>query len=148
MIKESIDAKDDKTRALLNDPANQIFSEPNVSVTLLEIHSLLERLEGVLVWAESSMGSQQESQQAFKAGSEKRLADLRKEVADAKKFVADQENAIKKLQAQIDSMKAQSLDSTQAEKELASAKKDLEEKNQVILSAPDREKDLNNAFEI
>ena len=143
VIKSSIDVLKGDAKSLKQAGDYEKYLGKSVGSVYVDMDRFAEKMGTVVDWGEDKLTEKDEKLEAFKSGSEKRLADVQKRIARKENELEDAENEITVIDDEIFDMELQAVDTTQKKDELLSVENEIVRLKKEIASAVDQEKDLD-----
>jgi len=132
VIKSSIDANNDQAKSLLSDEAfkevDKGLTDPNMSIYFARMGAFVNKIEGMIEWANNWAGAQDQKRTAFKAGSEQRLKDVESDITEAEGEIKAMMAEVRGINEKIAEFETQGLDATASQEELKITEASIEEK--------------------
>ncbi len=146
LLKDSIDAFSDPSLGLSHDETFQAVDLGTAgeirSFQFARVGQIMGKMEGVLEWSKTWIDSQDARKEAFKSGSQKRLADVDNDLNSHKMTLEQKKARVKTLEEEIWDMESRGLDVTLQRGELKSLGDSLKELDEQIASAEEQKKEL------
>ncbi len=146
MLKNSIDAFSDPSLTLSHDETFQTMdlgaAGESRSLQFAKAGQIMEKMEGVLEWSKTWIDAQDARKEAFKSGSQKRLADVETDLNDHRMALEEKTARVKTLEEEIWDMESRGLDVTQQRGEFKSLGDSIKELDGQIASTEEQKKEL------
>jgi len=146
LLKSSIDASKDKSLSLRANPdfkeVNFGLTDPNRSVQFVKIAEVVEKVKSVIAWSNKWAGAQSRKEEAFKAGMEKPLEEIKASIllkeGELEKIYED----IALLEDEVWNLESKGEDVNAAEERLAELKEQVDIKTAELVSENERKEEL------
>ena len=142
LLKESIDAFDDKTVSLL---ANEDFqdidfglTDTNNSVLFIKTDLLLTKVRGICEWVFNWLSLSSARMEVFQKEAEQRLNTLKKDAQTKEQELKQLKAKIQSLEEEISQLQVQSLDTYPKEQELALLEAETETKKEIMVFSEEK----------
>lgn len=148
LLKDSIDASGNDDMALSASPAFQEINfgltDKNRTVQFARVAQVIEKAKGIVGWSSQWMTAQDLKAQAFKAGSEKPLEEVKAVIAAKEGELKEIRGQIILLEDKIWNMETKGADAGAQKAELDGLKKQLDVKKAEITAEHERREELEN----
>ena len=150
-LKTSIDTYHDPSLSLAGAPAFKEIdfglSGPNRAVLFAQAGGIARKLEGVMEWGKTWAASQDTRRQAFKSGSDRRLADVEKEITVKKEETAAAQNRIAALEEEMGDQQSRGMDVSASQKEQEHLRENIKTLEGEIVLADEQKKELEKIIQ-
>ncbi len=148
LIKKSIEAYHDKSLSLLEDAGfkaiNMGLTDKNVGAQFININKVSEKLGSIIEWSNGWVSEKSKSQQAFKAGQEKRLEDVVNDVTRKEKDLSGMKQRLTTLEDQIWDADVKGQDVSSLKEELNQTKNQMEKLKNDLIASKEQKVELEN----
>jgi len=148
IIKKSLATVGDQNNSLLKQdvfsPTDFDLNSEHTSVQWIRFGTIFEKVSGLIELGNSLMAAQDARQDAFQAGSERRLADKRNELVTKEQELAGQKERLTVLDGEITNLTAQSMDATTQQEQLAQLKEQIVFSENEIVNIKNQITELEN----
>jgi hypothetical protein len=145
-LKTSIDAYNDPSRSLPGAPAFQKIdfglSGPNRWAMFARVGEIAHDLEGAIEWGKTWIASQDTQKDAFRSGSERRLADVEKEIAAQKEELVAAKSRIAALDDEIWDRQSRGIDVSALQAEMDQLKEGVKTLEGGIALSVERKREM------
>jgi hypothetical protein len=151
LLKSSIDASGNASVSLLASPAfkeiNFGLTDKNRSIQFVKIGAVIEKVKGVIGWSNNWINARNRKAQAFKAGSEKPLEEVKAGIALKTGELQDMRDNIIGLEDEVWNLesKGEALDALQTQ--ISDLKNQIEAKELELSGDHERQQELENILQ-